>query len=140
MFHEEELHTLSSSTSTLASVIDGRTPQTSMWVPIWRKEALSDHVLLLVWEEMHKDIMHFVQNCTECTIVSGGRKTVHSPLHPIPVQRPFQIPGADIMDLPLMKQGNRHILVFQDHFSNGQWFMLSPTKKCTTLLRYCVTR
>ena len=81
------------------------------------------------WEGMHKDIMHFVQNCPECTIVSGGRKTVHPPLHPIPVQRPFQILGVDIMDLPLTKQGNRHILVFQDHFSKWPMVYAIPDQK-----------
>ena len=81
------------------------------------------------WEGMHKDIMHFVRNCPECTIVSMGRKTVHPPLHPIPVQRPFQILGVDIMDLPLTKQGNRHILVFQDHFSKWPMVYAIPDQK-----------
>lgn len=74
------------------------------------------------WQGMHSDIMQFTQNCPECTIVSGGGKTVHPPLHPIEVQRPFQVVGVDIMDLPLTKQGNRHVLVFQDHFS--KWPMV----------------
>ena len=30
------------------------------------------------------------------------------------VQRPFQVVGVDIMDLPLTDTGNRHVLVFQD--------------------------
>ena len=85
------------------------------------------------WEGMHKDIMHFVQNCPECTIVSGGRKTVHPPLHPIPVQRPFQILGVDIMDLPLTKQGNRHILVFQDHFSKWPMVYAIPDQKANRI-------
>ena len=42
------------------------------------------------WQGMHGDIMQFAQNCPECTIVSGGG-TVHPPLHPILVQRPFRI-------------------------------------------------
>ena len=36
------------------------------------------------------------------------------PLHPIPVSKPFQIVGVDIMDLPLTKCGNCHVVVFQD--------------------------
>ena len=46
------------------------------------------------WQGMHSDIMQFTQNCPECTIVSGGGKTVHPPLHPIEVQRPFQVVGV----------------------------------------------
>lgn len=38
---------------------------------------------------------------------------------PIPVSRPFQILGIDIMDLPLTDQGNKHdiVVVIQDLFT-----------------------
>ena len=42
------------------------------------------------WQGMYGDIVQFVRNCPECTILSGGCKTVTPPLHPIEVQRPFQ--------------------------------------------------
>jgi hypothetical protein len=32
-------------------------------------------------------------------------------LHPIPVQRPFQILGNDVMDLPVTENGNRDVVV-----------------------------
>jgi hypothetical protein len=57
---------------------------------------------------MHSDIVQFALNCPEYTIVSGGGPAVYPLLHPIPVQRPFQIVGVD---LPLTKRGNRHVLV-----------------------------
>ena len=38
-------------------------------------------------------------------------------LKPIPVQRPFQIIGFDVMDLPCTAQGNKHVVVFQDMFT-----------------------
>ena len=52
--------------------------------------------------------LRFVRNCPACSIVSGGGK---APLQPIPVQRPFQIIGVDVMDL--IKTGNSHVVVFQ---------------------------
>ena len=40
------------------------------------------------------------------------------PLHSIPVSRPFQLLGIDLMDLPLTEKGNRHIVVVQGLFTN----------------------
>ena len=75
------------------------------------------------WEGMYTDVHEEVKSCPECAIVSGGSKS-KPPLHPIPVQRPFQIIGVDIMELPKTKQGNRYVVVFQDFFS--KWPMVYP--------------
>ena len=40
------------------------------------------------------------------------------------MQRPFQIIGVDIMDLPRTQQGNKHVIVFQDFFT--KWPMVYP--------------
>ena len=57
-------------------------------------------------------------------------------LHLIPVQRPFQIVGVDVMDLSCTEQGNRHMVVFQDMICLliGRWYTPSlirhdPTSK-----------
>ena len=77
------------------------------------------------WEGMYADTHTFVKNCPECVVVTGGAKPAHPTLHPIPVQRPFQIIGVDIMELPLTKKGNKYVVVFQDFFS--KWPMVFPT-------------
>ena len=87
------------------------------------------------WQGMRRDIVQFTRNCPECTIVSGGGKTVYPPLHPIEVQRPFQIIGIDIMDLPVTKQGNRHVLVFQDHFTKWPMVYAVPDQKSQRIVR-----
>ena len=46
------------------------------------------------WEGMYSDALHYSRNCPECAIVSGGGRQHRPPLHPIPVQRPFQIIGV----------------------------------------------
>ena len=76
------------------------------------------------WETMYKDAISYCRNCTSCAVVSGtGRK--HRPLlHPIPVQRPFQIMGVDIMELPLTERQNRYVVVFQDFLT--KWPMVFP--------------
>ena len=53
------------------------------------------------------------------------------PLYPIPVSRPFQVLGVDIMDLPMTESGNKHVVVFQDHFT---WCIQCPIRRQSDLL------
>ena len=76
------------------------------------------------WDGMHADTLRFARNCPACAIVSGGGRPTRPPLHPIPVQRPFQIVGMDIMDLPKTNSGNCHVLVFQDYLT--KWPLVFP--------------
>ena len=46
------------------------------------------------WEGMYTDAIKFVEKCPECTIVSGTGRHYNPSLHPIPVNRPFQIIGV----------------------------------------------
>ena len=43
------------------------------------------------WRGIHVDAVRFARNCPECTNVSGGGRVCWSPLHLIPVKRPFLI-------------------------------------------------
>ncbi len=76
------------------------------------------------WEGMYSDTMNFTKNCPECAIVGGVGRKKPPPLHPIPVKRPFQIVGVDILDLPRTVDGNKHMIVFQDYLS--KWPMVYP--------------
>jgi len=38
-------------------------------------------------------------------------------LHPIPVSRPFQIWGVDVMEFPTRRRHNHYVIVFQDMLS-----------------------
>ena len=73
---------------------------------------------------MYADALRFARNCPECAVVSGRAKLTRPPLHPIPVQRPFQIVGVDVMDLPKTIDGNCHVLVFQDYLT--KWPLVYP--------------
>ena len=76
------------------------------------------------WDGMYADTLRYVKNCPECAIVSGTGRQHRPPLHPIPVKRPFQIVGVDIMDLPRTSEGNKHVIVFQDYLT--KWPMVYP--------------
>ena len=60
--------------------------------------------------------MNHCHNCPQCVLMSGSGRHVKPPLHPIPVSRPFQVLGVDIMDLPVTESGNKHVVVFQDFY------------------------
>ena len=47
------------------------------------------------------------KNCPVCATVTGGGRTITPPLHPIPVQYPFQIIGVDVIELPKTKTRNK---------------------------------
>ena len=87
------------------------------------------------WEKMYADIESYCKNCPQCVIVSGCGRQNRPPLHPIPVQRPFQIIGVDIMDLPATQQENKHVVVFQDFFLKWPLVFLVADQKTATLVQ-----
>ena len=83
---------------------------------------------------MYEDIMSYCRECPQCVFVSGSGKCAKPPLHPIPVSKPFQIVGVDVMDLPMMEDGNKHVVVFQDYFTKWPMVYPVPDKKTTPLV------
>ena len=69
------------------------------------------------WEGMFTDTLKHCKGCPQCCIVPGGGRPGKPPLQPIPVSRPFQILGIDVMDLPQTERGNKHVLVIQDYLT-----------------------
>lgn len=76
------------------------------------------------WPGMYADAMAFCKRCPECAAVTGVGHQCRPLLKPIVVQRPFQIIGLDIMDLPCSEQGNKHVVLLQDMFT--KWPMVFP--------------
>ena len=50
------------------------------------------------WMEIYTDTCRFCKRCPQCVIITGSGQVKKPPLYPIPVQRPFQIFGVDVMD------------------------------------------
>ena len=91
------------------------------------------------WEGMYKDSVNYCKSCPQCCIVMGGGRPGKPPLQPIPVSRPFQILGIDVMDLPKTQQGNKHVLVIQDYLSKWPWVFPIPDQK-TVRIVYIVVK
>ena len=65
------------------------------------------------WPHMYTDVMNYVNSCPQCAIVEGTGRKQKPLLQPIVTERPFQIVGVDIMELPVTARGNRYAIVFQ---------------------------
>ena len=90
------------------------------------------------WEGMYKDIYVYVKNCPECKVVCGGGKVKRPPLCPIPVTRPFQILGMDIMALPKTTKGNQYVLVFQDFLTKWPCVFALPDQQTDRIVKILV--
>ena len=87
------------------------------------------------WRGMFKDATAFAKSCPECAIAMGTGRRFKPPLQPIPVFRPFQILGIDVMDLPLTERGNKHVVVVQDLFTKWPFAFAVPDQKTERIAR-----
>ena len=55
---------------------------------------------------MYADVMALCTKCPECAVVTGAGPQHKPLLKPIPVRRPCQTIGLDIMGLSCTKRGN----------------------------------
>lgn len=90
------------------------------------------------WDGMYSDTQKFTSNCPQCAIVTGGGRHHRPPLHPIPVSRPFQIVGVDVMELPKTDKGNRYVLVFQDFLTKWPLVFPMPDQKSQRIVELLV--
>ena len=89
------------------------------------------------WPSMYSDVVSHCTACPQCAVVHSSGRLNRPPLHPIPVQRVFQIVGVDVMDLPRTESGNKHV-VFQDFLSKWPLVFPVPDQKAIRLARLLV--
>ena len=68
-------------------------------------------------------------------MVTGAGRQHRPPLKPIPIQRPFQKIGVNIMDLPCTERGNKHVFVFQDMFTKWPMVFAVPDQRSELIAR-----
>ena len=81
------------------------------------------------WDHMYQDIINYVRNCPQCAIAMGVGRRQSLPMKSIPVHHPFQIVHVDIMELPLITNGNRYAIVFQDLFTKWPMMYATPEQR-----------
>ena len=84
---------------------------------------------------MYTDVINHCASCPQCAIVNSSGRVNKPPLHPIPVQRVFQIVGVDVMDLPKTEAGNKHVIMFQDFLSKYPLVFPIPDQKAVRVAR-----
>ena len=87
---------------------------------------------------MYVDAITFCRNCAECAMATGVGREKRPPLHPIPVERPFQIWGIDIMELPRTSRGNKYVIVMQDFLTKWPLVFPAPDQKANRIARLLV--
>ena len=90
------------------------------------------------WQNMYTDAISFCRNCAECALATGTGRGKRPPLHPIPVQRPFQIWGVDVMELPRTAKGNKYVIVMQDFLTKWPLVFPAPDQKANRIARLLV--
>jgi transposase InsO family protein len=70
------------------------------------------------WPTVYKDTRNWVSSCGSCAQKKTARVAMAGRLQPIPVSRPWETVGVDILG-PLHEsaRGNRYILVFSDYLT-----------------------
>ena len=71
----------------------------------------------------------------ECAIAMGIGRRMKPLLHPIPVKRPFQILGVDVMELPKTSKGNKYVIVIQDFLTKWPLVYPAPDQKAVRIAR-----
>ena len=84
---------------------------------------------------MYVDSMALCKKGLECAIVTGAGHQYRPSLKPMPVQQPFQIIELDVVDLPSMEQGNKHVVVFQDMFTMWPMVFAVPDQKAERIAK-----
>ena len=79
-------------------------------------------------------VLAYCKGCPQCATVSGGGRQHRPPLKPIPIKRPFQKIGVDVMDLPCTERGNKHV-VFQDMFTKWPLVFAAPDQRAERIAR-----
>ena len=90
------------------------------------------------WPHMYTDAMNYTNGCPQCAIVEGTGRRQKPLLQPIVTERPFQIVGVDIMELPVTTQGNRYAIVFQDLFTKWPLVFPAPDQKVKRIAQLLV--
>ncbi|VDK41802.1 unnamed protein product [Taenia asiatica] len=69
------------------------------------------------WPPLTPDLLDFCQICISCSSFKKPHATVIAPLQPMPKEFPYERVGTGIVGLlPLVKKGNRYVLVMADYF------------------------
>ena len=89
------------------------------------------------WRGMRSDITKWSRGCTVCT-THGPGQAVKPVLTPIPVARPFDRVGIDVIQFPLSRNGNRYAVVVVDYLTKWPEVFAIPDQSAFTIAKLIV--
>ena len=89
------------------------------------------------WKNQSKEVKEYIKSCTTCQAVKAPHATNNPPIQPLRSTGVWNLIASDFLGpFPLTKNGNKHILVFCDHFS--KWAIAYATRdQLTTTVAEC---
>lgn len=84
------------------------------------------------------DMRHFCRACLMCASRKGTGRGIQPPLQSIPVGRPFEMVGVDVLRLPPSHNGNQYVVVFLDYLTKWPEAFAVADQKAETILRLFV--
>jgi hypothetical protein len=67
------------------------------------------------WPQMYSSIRKFIQHYNICQ--RRGKPRQQEPLHPLPVSKPFDRVGIDLLQLPITSTGHKYVIVATDYLT-----------------------
>ena len=93
------------------------------------------------WRSLFSDVKRYCANCMGCATRKRPHQHTKMPLTPQVTSEPFQTVIVDsIGPLPLSERGNKHVILFFDHFSKFVEGEAIPDLKAETIARVFVRR
>jgi transposase InsO family protein len=87
------------------------------------------------WPNMYKVIAGYIKSCDTCQ--RQGAPTPHEELHPIPIGKPFDRVGIDIVGpLSITHTGNRYIVVATEYLTKWPEAKAIVDTKATTIAKF----
>ena len=90
------------------------------------------------WKGMRADVRYFCRSCLVCASRKGTGRKRRPPLQSIPVGRPFEMVGVDVLQLPLSNQGHQYAVVFLDYLTKWPEVFAVADQKAEAIARLLV--
>ena len=90
------------------------------------------------WVGMLQDIDQYCWECTICQ-VSKSSSPQKAPLQNIPIGKPWEMVGVDILQVPISSRNNQYLLVIQDYFTKWAEAIPIPDQSARRITKELIT-
>ena len=103
------------------------------------KKTLHKIRLRYYWPGLQRDVRQYIAGCERCAKRKSDNVTKRAPMKIVPTGYPMERIATDILgELPLTKNGNKHILVVADYFTKWTESFAMPNMESRTVAKILV--